>query len=76
MTVRKCLYLYLSQITGAGRGAGNSHLILEHLCCRYFSDTPYSCIHFHVHDLYLNLNILLVKRQIDNSSPGAVTGGN
>ena len=24
----------------------------------------------------LNLNSLLVKRQIDNSSPGAVTGGN
>ena len=26
--------------------------------------------------LNLNLNSLLVKRQIDNSSPGAVTGGN
>ena len=25
---------------------------------------------------YLNLNSLLVKRQIDNPSPGAVTGGN
>ena len=24
----------------------------------------------------LNLNSLLVKRQIDNPSPGAVTGGN
>ena len=27
-------------------------------------------------DLNLNLNSLLVKRQIDNPSPGAVTGGN
>ena len=29
-------------------------------------------------DLHLNLNLnsLLVKRQIDNPSPGAVTGGN
>ena len=26
--------------------------------------------------LNLNLNSLLVKRQIDNTSPGAVTGGN
>ena len=26
--------------------------------------------------LNLNLNSLLVKRQIDNPSPGAVTGGN
>ena len=26
--------------------------------------------------LHLNLNSLLVKRQIDNPSPGAVTGGN
>ena len=25
---------------------------------------------------HLNLNSLLVKRQIDNTSPGAVTGGN
>ena len=25
---------------------------------------------------FLNLNSLLVKRQIDNPSPGAVTGGN
>ena len=43
--VRKCLYLYLSQITeGTGGGGGNSHLILVHLCRRYFSDPPYSCI--------------------------------
>ena len=27
-------------------------------------------------DIRLNLNSLLVKRQIDNPSPGAVTGGN
>ena len=27
-------------------------------------------------NLNLNLNSLLVKHQIDNSSPGAVTGGN
>ena len=27
-------------------------------------------------NLNLNLNSLLVKRQIDNPSPGAVTGGN
>ena len=27
-------------------------------------------------NLNLNLNSLLVKRQIDNTSPGAVTGGN
>ena len=27
-------------------------------------------------DLNLNLNSLLVKHQIDNPSPGAVTGGN
>ena len=26
--------------------------------------------------LNLNLNSLLVKRQVDNPSPGAVTGGN
>ena len=26
--------------------------------------------------MVLNLNSLLVKRQIDNPSPGAVTGGN
>ena len=25
---------------------------------------------------HLNLNSLLVKRQVDNPSPGAVTGGN
>ena len=29
-----------------------------------------------VFDIHLNLNSLLVKRQIDNPSPGAVTGGN
>ena len=29
-----------------------------------------------VFDLHLNLNSLLVKCQIDNPSPGAVTGGN
>ena len=29
-----------------------------------------------IRDLNLNLNSLLVKRQIDNPSPGAVTGGN
>ena len=29
-----------------------------------------------VHNLNLNLNSLLVKRQIDNPSSGAVTGGN
>ena len=28
------------------------------------------------HFLNLNLNSLLVKRQIDNPSPGTVTGGN
>ena len=28
------------------------------------------------HNLNLNLNSLLVKRQIDNPSPGAMTGGN
>ena len=27
-----------------GGGGGNSHLILVHLCRRYFSDPPYSCI--------------------------------
>ena len=27
-------------------------------------------------NMNLNLNSLLVKRQIDNPSPGAVTGGN
>ena len=27
-------------------------------------------------NLNLNLNSLLVKRQVDNPSPGAVTGGN
>ena len=38
--------------------------------------------HFNIHlsffatYLNLNLNSLLVKRQIDNPSPGAVTGGN
>ena len=30
----------------------------------------------HLLNLNLNLNSLLVKRQIDNPSPGAVTGGN
>ena len=25
-------------------GGGHSHLILVHLCRRYFSDQPYSCI--------------------------------
>ena len=30
----------------------------------------------HYLNLNLNLNSLLVKRQIDNPSPGAVTGGN
>ena len=29
-----------------------------------------------LNDLNLNLNSLLVKRQVDNPSPGAVTGGN
>ena len=29
---------------GGGGGGGNSHLILVHLCRRYFSDPPYSCI--------------------------------
>ena len=29
---------------GVGGGRGNSHLILVHLCRRYFSDPPYSCI--------------------------------
>ena len=31
---------------------------------------------FILEDDDLNLNSLLVKRQIDNPSPGAVTGGN
>ena len=31
---------------------------------------------FEYQDLNLNLNSLLVKRQIDNPSQGAVTGGN
>ena len=31
---------------------------------------------FYQDDLNLNLNSLLVKRQINNPSPGAVTGGN
>ena len=30
----------------------------------------------YVVSMNLNLNSLLVKRQIDNPSPGAVTGGN
>ena len=30
----------------------------------------------HTQCLNLNLNSLLVKRQIDNPSPGAMTGGN
>ena len=36
------------------------------------------CLFLSSHDLNLNLNLnsLLVKRQIDNPSPGAVTGGN
>ena len=36
------------------------------------------CLAFNlgVLNLNLNLNSLLVKRQIDNPSPGAVTGGN
>ena len=29
---------------GGGGGGGNSHSILVHLCRRYFSDPPYSCI--------------------------------
>ena len=38
--------------------------------------TP-SSIEIHSYlNLNLNLNSLLVKRQIDNPSPGAVTGGN
>ena len=39
-----------------------------------FEDAPNSEKIFHI-DLNLNLNSLLVKRQIDNPSPGAVTGG-
>ena len=35
---------------------------------------PFDC--FYCLNLNLNLNSLLVKRQIDNPSPGAVTGGN
>ena len=30
----------------------------------------------HIFVTFLNLNSLLVKRQTDNPSPGAVTGGN
>ena len=32
--------------------------------------------YLHMSHLNLNLNSLLVKRQINNPSPGAVTGGN
>ena len=41
-------------------------------------DTNDWCITFTRSNLNLNLNLnsLLVKRQIDNPSPGAVTGGN
>ena len=46
-------------------------------------DFPFKRKHYHQSDRFcpvvvfvLNLNSLLVKRQIDNPSPGAVTGGN
>ena len=38
------------------------------------TDNPLGLFFFHY--LNLNLNSLLVKRQVDNPSPGAVTGGN
>ena len=36
---------------------------------------PYECPAVHLYALFLNLNSLLVKRQINNPSPGTVTGG-
>ena len=35
------IFIFKSNYRGGG---GNSHLILVHLCRRYFSDPPYSCI--------------------------------
>ena len=47
------------------------------LCICVAGNNLFCCVHGNLHnDLNLNLNSLLVKRQIDNPLPGAVTGGN
>ena len=41
------IFIFKSNHSGVcvwGGWGGNSHLILVHLCRRYFSDPPYSCI--------------------------------
>ena len=54
----------------------NAHeLAYEGNFVQYMSTYPDLCVVV-ADNLNLNLNSLLVKRQIDNPSPGAVTGGN
>ena len=41
-----------------GGGGVNSHLILVHLCRRYFSDPPYSCIpEADCRNIYLTIHV-------------------
>ena len=40
----KKMLIFIFKSNHRGGGGGNSHLILVHLCRRYFSDPPYSCI--------------------------------
>ena len=46
------------------------------ICSNYPTAEECNLISFTFFISGLNLNSLLVKRQIDNPSPGAVTGGN
>ena len=46
------------------------------MCLVFIRVTVRVVLHVGSGCLNLNLNSLLVKRQIDNPSPGAVTGGN
>ena len=53
-------------------GPWNNYLINSD----FYAGSIQSAMFSACYNLNLNLNSLLVKRQIDNPSPGAVTGGN
>ena len=57
--------------TEAGREFHNGIVRGKKLNLNESEDVEYCLL-----NLNLNLNSLLVKRQVDNPSPGAVTGGN
>ena len=69
------MLICIFKLNHRGEKGGNSHLILVHFVAGIFQTHPIH-VYLSMYELFLNLNSLLVKRQIDKPSPGAVTGGN